>query len=205
MTKRILLAGLLGGIAMYVWTALAHMVLPLGEAGIKEIPNEPAVLGAIRSSLGDTSGLYLFPGMGLAPDATSQQKKDAMSRYPQAGGQPIRHPDVQSARPAGLGAAAVHRRVCHGIDRVAAGGIAAGANSPCKLRHPLRIHRHRRPACSHRHQRRLLELVRLPACVHRGLHDHTVRRIHVRRLGGRQPSSQPLLIFESKISIWTMS
>jgi hypothetical protein len=27
----------------------------------------------------------------------------------------------------------------------------------------------------------------------------------VRRLGGRQPSSQPLLIFESKISIWTMS
>ena len=33
MTKRIFLAGLLGGIAMYVWTAIAHMVLPLGEAG----------------------------------------------------------------------------------------------------------------------------------------------------------------------------
>lgn len=83
MTKRILLAGLLGGIAMYVWTALAHMVLPLGEAGIKEIPNEPAVLGAMRTSLGDAPGLYLFPGMGLGPDATSQQKKDAMSQYSQ--------------------------------------------------------------------------------------------------------------------------
>jgi hypothetical protein len=83
MTKRVFLAGLLGGIAMYVWTALAHMVLPLGEAGIKEIPNEPAVLSAMRSSFGDSPGLYLFPGMGLGPDATSQQKQAAMQQYSQ--------------------------------------------------------------------------------------------------------------------------
>lgn len=83
MTWRTLLAGLLGGIAMYIWTALAHMVLPLGEAGIQEIPNEPAVLAALRSSMGDRSGLYLFPGMGLPPDATSQQKQAAMQQYSQ--------------------------------------------------------------------------------------------------------------------------
>ena len=83
MTKRVFLAGLLGGIAMYVWTAIAHMVLPLGEAGIKEIPNEPAVIGTMRSSLGDSSGLYLFPGMGLGPDATSQRKQAAMMQYSQ--------------------------------------------------------------------------------------------------------------------------
>ena len=28
MTKRILLAGAIGGIAMFVWASLAHMVLP---------------------------------------------------------------------------------------------------------------------------------------------------------------------------------
>ncbi len=83
MTKRVLLAGVLGGIAMYAWTAIAHMVLPLGEAGIKEIPNEPAVLAALRASLGDASGLYLFPGTGLGPDATSQQKQAAMQQYSQ--------------------------------------------------------------------------------------------------------------------------
>jgi hypothetical protein len=83
MTKRVFLAGLLGGIAMYVWTAIAHMVLPLGEAGIKEIPNEPVLLSAMRSSLGDSSGLYLFPGMGLGPDATSQRKQAAMMQYSQ--------------------------------------------------------------------------------------------------------------------------
>jgi hypothetical protein len=81
MTKRVFLAGLAGGIAMYIWTALAHTVLPLGEAGIKEIPNEAAVLSAMRSSLGDSSGLYLFPGMGLGPDAGSQQKQAAMQQY----------------------------------------------------------------------------------------------------------------------------
>jgi len=83
MAKRVLLAGLLGGIAMYIWTALAHMVLPLGEAGIKEMPNETAVLSAMRSSLGESPGLYLFPGMGLGPDATSQQKQAAMQQYSQ--------------------------------------------------------------------------------------------------------------------------
>lgn len=72
MTKRVFLAGLLGGIAMYVWTAVAHMVLPLGEAGVKQIPNEAPVLSAMRMSLGDRSGLYLFPAMGAGPDARQQ-------------------------------------------------------------------------------------------------------------------------------------
>jgi hypothetical protein len=34
MTKRIILASVLGGIAMFIWTSTAHMVSPLGEAGI---------------------------------------------------------------------------------------------------------------------------------------------------------------------------
>jgi len=51
--RRILVAGVLGGIAMFVWTSIAHMALPLGEAGIGETRNESAVLGAIQSSMGD--------------------------------------------------------------------------------------------------------------------------------------------------------
>jgi hypothetical protein len=70
--KRILLAGLLGGIAMFLWSSVAHLVLPLGQAGIGEIPNEQPVLTALRSSLGASSGLYLFPGLGPGPDAMRQ-------------------------------------------------------------------------------------------------------------------------------------
>ena len=83
MMKRILLAGLLGGIAMFVWSSVAHLVLPLGQAGIKDIPNEQAVLVALRSALGEGSGLYFFPGMGLGTDAASQQKQAAMQQYEQ--------------------------------------------------------------------------------------------------------------------------
>jgi hypothetical protein len=78
MTKRIILAGVLGGIAMFIWTSIAHMVLPLGEAGIREIPNESAVLAAMQSNIGQQSGLYLFPGFALGPNPTRQQKKEAI-------------------------------------------------------------------------------------------------------------------------------
>jgi hypothetical protein len=59
---RILLAGVLGGIMMFVWTSIAHMALSLAEPGINEIPNESAVLSAIQRSIGEKTGLYVFPG-----------------------------------------------------------------------------------------------------------------------------------------------
>jgi hypothetical protein len=83
MTKRILLAGVLGAIAMFLWSSLAHVVLPLAKTGIQEIPNEQLVLSAMQTSLGATPGLYFFPGIGLGPDATRQQENAAMQQYDQ--------------------------------------------------------------------------------------------------------------------------
>jgi hypothetical protein len=60
LSYEILLAGILGGIAMFIWTSIAHLVLPLGEAGIQEIPNESAVLSAMQSNIGDQTGVYIF-------------------------------------------------------------------------------------------------------------------------------------------------
>jgi hypothetical protein len=78
MTKRVFLAGVLGGIGMFIWTSIAHMALPLGTAGIREIPNEQAVLAAMRANIGEQSGLYLFPGLGLGPNPSRAQKNEAM-------------------------------------------------------------------------------------------------------------------------------
>ncbi|MEP6699419.1 MAG: hypothetical protein ABJB09_06780 [Verrucomicrobiota bacterium] len=77
---KILLAGLLGAIAMFTWTSIAHMALPLGEAGIKEIPNEQSVTSALQNNVGQQSGLYLFPGPGLGENASSAEKHEAMKR-----------------------------------------------------------------------------------------------------------------------------
>ena len=75
---KILLAGIFGGIVMFIWTSIAHMALPLGEAGLGEIPNESAVLSAMQSNIGDQTGLYVFPGTGLGKNATRQEKGEAM-------------------------------------------------------------------------------------------------------------------------------
>jgi hypothetical protein len=75
---KILLAGVFGGIVMFIWTSIAHMALPLGEAGLGEIPNESAVLNAMQSNIGDQTGLYVFPGRGLGKNATRQEKEEAM-------------------------------------------------------------------------------------------------------------------------------
>jgi len=77
---KILLAGILGGIAMFIWTSIAHMLLPLGEVGVGEIPNESAVLSAMQSNIGDQTGLYIFPGMGIGKNATHQEKNEAMKQ-----------------------------------------------------------------------------------------------------------------------------
>ena len=71
---RILLAGILGGIIMFVWTSIAHMALPLGEAGINEIPNESVVLSAMQSSIGEKTGLYVFPGSSIAAHAVVEHR-----------------------------------------------------------------------------------------------------------------------------------
>ncbi|HEV3041690.1 MAG TPA: hypothetical protein VHA33_28250 [Candidatus Angelobacter sp.] len=77
MAKRVLLAGILGGIAMFVWNFVAHDLLPLGEIGLREIPNEAAVLATMHANMPEP-GLYIFPGFGLPADATRAQKEAAM-------------------------------------------------------------------------------------------------------------------------------
>ena len=63
---------------MFIWSAIAHTVLPLGEAGIKELPDQRAILAAMQTALGDKPGLYMFPGLGVGDNPTHEQKSEAM-------------------------------------------------------------------------------------------------------------------------------
>ncbi len=76
MNRRIL-AGLLGGLAAFVWSSIAHMVLPLGEAGVSTIPNEKAVLETLEREV-PGAGLYLFPAPS---DDPTQAQADMMASY----------------------------------------------------------------------------------------------------------------------------
>jgi hypothetical protein len=58
---RILLAALAGAIAMFVWTAVAHMATPLGRVGFSQMPNEAAIIQSMGTNIGAKPGLYIFP------------------------------------------------------------------------------------------------------------------------------------------------
>ena len=59
---------------------MAHELLGLGEVGVKEIPNEAAVLTAMQVAIPD-AGFYIFPGLGLGPKPTKEQQNAAMPAY----------------------------------------------------------------------------------------------------------------------------
>jgi hypothetical protein len=71
MTLRILIAGVLGGLAMFVWNSLAHTILPIGHVGIGPIPAEAAARTALQEAMGTEPkpGLYAFPWMEHGADA----------------------------------------------------------------------------------------------------------------------------------------
>ena len=75
MGKRIVLAGVVAGIVLFLWESVAHMVLPLGEAGIRGLDNEAAMLAAIKANVKE-DGFYFFPNP-LAPGGTPEQQRQA--------------------------------------------------------------------------------------------------------------------------------
>lgn len=65
--KRILVGGLLGGLAVYAWGFISWMVLPWHEATLHEMPagaHVVATLGAENLA----SGIYMYPGMEEASE-----------------------------------------------------------------------------------------------------------------------------------------
>lgn len=79
MAKRVILAGILGGVVIFLWGYLAHTALGLGAVGIKELPNEQAVVGAIRTAISEP-GFYFFPGVGMTTGASAEQIRAAMAK-----------------------------------------------------------------------------------------------------------------------------
>ena len=75
MIIKVFLAGLLGAIGMFVWSFVAHMLLPTGEMGVSQLPNESSVLSALQSSIGSGSGFFYFPTPELRPGENMHDKQ----------------------------------------------------------------------------------------------------------------------------------
>lgn len=60
MAKRILLAGILGGFALFLWGGLSHMALGLGDVGVQVLPQQQPTVEAMKATIA-TPGFYYFP------------------------------------------------------------------------------------------------------------------------------------------------
>jgi hypothetical protein len=84
MKSRIVVAGLAGGVAIFLWGFVAHMFLPLGEAGMRSLPYQDKVLPALSASLKEP-GLYIFPWPESSPGTpmpmTQQAQQAAAELY----------------------------------------------------------------------------------------------------------------------------
>ncbi|TCV93153.1 hypothetical protein EC912_10512 [Luteibacter rhizovicinus] len=58
---RILIAGLIGGVVMFIWGAFAHMALPIGELSMRAPASEGQVIDALRAGLPQQEGIYVLP------------------------------------------------------------------------------------------------------------------------------------------------
>lgn len=60
MNGRVVVAAILGGLTVFLWGMVSHMVVELGEMGVSKLPNEAAVLASLEDNV-PAGGLYLFP------------------------------------------------------------------------------------------------------------------------------------------------
>ena len=77
---RLLLAGIVGGIVVFIWGAITHVVLPLGEMGIQNLPNEEGIVDELKEGISEP-GLYFFPGMDMNRKLSPEEQQAWEAKY----------------------------------------------------------------------------------------------------------------------------
>ena len=80
MTKKVLLGAVVGGIVVFIVGSLLHTVLGLGQVGVKAIPQEEAILFAMRAAVHE-SGFYYFPAPNMTPGRSKEQVQADNAAY----------------------------------------------------------------------------------------------------------------------------
>ena len=77
---RILIAGIGGGIVLFIWGAVSHMALGVGESAFKPLPNEMAVVSNLKANISEP-GMYILPGMDMTHPQTSEEQAAWTAKY----------------------------------------------------------------------------------------------------------------------------
>ena len=79
--KKIVLAGILGAVIAFIWSAIAHMCPLTGHLGLSMLnEKEDTVIAALKSNLPEP-GLYFFPGMDMTKKLTKAEEEAWTAKY----------------------------------------------------------------------------------------------------------------------------
>jgi hypothetical protein len=77
---RILIGGVVAGIVIFFWGFVAHMLLPLGELGLRSIPKEEDLTAAIKKEVREP-GLYLVPGRDMSKSLSQEEMEAYTAKF----------------------------------------------------------------------------------------------------------------------------
>lgn len=78
---RILIAALTGGTLLWLWGAVAHMFLPIGEMGHRIAVEQDAAIAALQASATSGDGVYMIPGMSSEQWADETARNAFTAKY----------------------------------------------------------------------------------------------------------------------------
>jgi hypothetical protein len=70
---RIIIGAIVGGLVVFIWSAISHIVTPLGGMGLSTLPDEARQLESFTAV--PASGMYFFPGMDMKKKPTPEEQK----------------------------------------------------------------------------------------------------------------------------------
>lgn len=77
---RIIVAAIVGGIVMFAWGAFSHMVLNLEGSMIRQVPNEAAVVTAMKDNIRE-DGVYAMPGIDMTRQPSPEEMNSWTAKY----------------------------------------------------------------------------------------------------------------------------
>lgn len=70
---RVILAAIVGGVLLFFWGFVAHMLLPFSEQAMKPVPNEAVVIDAMRGNITE-NGVYAVPYLNYMKASEADQQ-----------------------------------------------------------------------------------------------------------------------------------
>lgn len=102
---RIFIAGLIGAIVLFLWGAVSHMVLPVGEMGIRQASQQDAAIAALQASADKGRAVYMIPGLNPEEWGDEAKLSAFVSKYANSPSafvvyDPAPNPNISSMGPA---------------------------------------------------------------------------------------------------------